>query len=105
MKWPSAVKRLSECYRLMTFVKLSRGALLIYCKTFRSPTFYISQRPLSSSLKPPKYKAWMNYKVSQWKIILRGICFQPWNKIAEYDRRVRCLSICTCAFANTFKRN
>ena len=30
----------------------------------------------------------MSHKVSEWKTILWELCFQPWNKIAEYGWRV-----------------
>ena len=50
-------------------------------KKFRSPTFYILQRPLASSLKLPKHKAWMSHKVSQWKTILWEFVFRRGIKL------------------------
>ena len=50
-------------------------------QTFRSPTFYILQRPLASSLKLPKHRAWMSHKVSRWKTILWEFVFSRGIKL------------------------
>ena len=52
----------------------------------------ILQRPLAASLKLPKYKAWMSYKVSQWKTILWEFVFSRGIKLLNTTSGL--LSVC-----------